>query len=259
MTQRFFVPAESLVRDKDGAPVRVALDRAIAHQLRNVLRMRAGDRVIVLDDSGWEYEVELIDLGSDGASAVVCEGRPSQDEPLVALTLYQGVLKGQHTEWVLQKGAELGIAAFVPIFTRRTIVTGAERVTKKRPRWERILCEAAEQSGRGRLPRLADPLSFADACREAATANDLALLAWEKASHSGQSSRPGSLVGVLHALDTPPQSVALLVGPEGGFEAQEVDLARECGIQVVTLGPRILRAETAALAAVAIVVSELEK
>jgi 16S rRNA (uracil1498-N3)-methyltransferase len=174
----------------------------------------------------------------------------ARTEPGLALTLYQSVLKGDRFEWVLQKGTELGAAAFVPMLSRRAIVTDAARVSKKRPRWERIIREAAEQSRRGRLPRLADPVSFSQACRESVETHDLVLIPWEKAAHDG-------LSGMLRSLVSRPASIALLIGPEGGFEHDEIALAQRGGIRTVTLGPRTLRAETAGLAAMTIVLSEL--
>ncbi|MBL7200309.1 MAG: 16S rRNA (uracil(1498)-N(3))-methyltransferase [Anaerolineae bacterium] len=241
---RFFVPPESISQGL------VTFDAALAHQLRNVLRMRPGEQVTALDDSGWEYLVELTSLEPDRALGCVCGQNPSQGEPRLRLTLYQSMLKGDRFEWVLQKGTELGVSAFVPVLSRRSVVRDAGRMEKRRPRWERILREAAEQSRRGRLPQLAVPVSFDAACRESVRVHDLSLIPWEDAG-------TGSLLDALRALDAPPKSVALLIGPEGGFEREEVMLARRQEIGVVTLGPRILRAETAALASVAIVMSEL--
>lgn len=242
--QRFFVTPEAIVQDQ------VALDGAIAHQVRDVLRLRPGAHVVVLDDSGWEYEVELIEVRREGARGRVCARHLAQTEPRLALTLYQGVLKGARFEWVLQKGTELGVSTFVPMLTRRTVPSDLQRVEKKRLRWQRIIREAAEQSHRARLPSLAVPCSFSEACLEAARAHEWTFLPWEAATEKG-------LSHVLRSLDHPPRDVGLLIGPEGGFEKAEVALARERGIEVLTLGPRILRAETAALAAVTIVFSEL--
>ena len=309
MTHRFFLPPEAF--RGDGLPASVVLDGPIAHQLRAVLRLRPGARVVVLDDSGWEYEVELVELRSSGALARVCERREAPNEPRLSLVMYQAMLKGQHFEWVLQKGTELGVSAFVPVETGRSVARSTERWKNKRARLERIIREAAEQSGRGRLPRLADPISFAEACMQAAACerayiptvldpvatpspcragtepghrdapptdeSDYAVAAAspcragtepghrdapateedDRASPTDEGAKRIGLVGALRALDVPPQRIALLIGPEGGFDAQEVDLARRHGIRAVTLGPRILRAETAAIAAAAIVLAEL--
>jgi 16S rRNA (uracil1498-N3)-methyltransferase len=278
MTHRFFLPPEAF--HGDGIPESVIFPGPIAHQLKSVLRMRPGARAIVLDGRGWEYEVELIAFQGSQAAARVCERREAASEPRVSLVLYQGMLKGQHFEWVLQKGTELGVSVFVPIETRRSVARSTERWASKRARLERIIREAAEQSGRGRLPRLADPLSFSEACREAA-ACDLALIptviepghrdapptvgepGHRNASSTAEDAPAAESVGrsglaeALRALEAPPQSVALLIGSEGGFQEDEVELALRHTIRAVTLGPRVLRAETAALVAAAIVLSEL--
>ena len=156
---------------------------------------------------------------------------------------------------MLQKGTELGVSAFVPIVTLRTVVrAAAERGgLKKRARWERILREAAEQCRRARVPRLFDPLSFDDAGREATSTHERAFL---------PTLRPGGGSRAKAARGAPPARVALLVGPEGGFDESEVQRAIECGVQPVHLGPRTLRAETAALAAATILMDrwgELEE
>ena len=260
MAHRFFVPPEAVAGDV------VTFDAGQARQLRSVLRLRVGAQVIVLDNSGFEYETTLTELGRDAAAGRIDTRQPSVTEPRASLALYQSPIKGERFEWVLQKGTELGVCAFVPLLCQRTVLRDPGRIEKKRLRWERIIREAAEQSGRGRLPRLADPLSFADACRDAA-ACDLALIPWEgrrdaPSTESADGTNAVVVVAspcrdVLRARDDPPQSIALLIGPEGGFEEEEIALAREYGIRPVTLGPRILRAETAALAAATIVLSEL--
>jgi len=245
MTQRFFLPPGSIVQGT------VTFGPPTAHQLRNVLRLHPGDQVIVLDNSGLEYEVTLELVGRDRAIGRVDAQRKTGTEPRVALTLYQSLLKGDHFEWVLQKGTELGVLRFVPMFTQRTVVRGAASVEKRRERLERIIREAAEQSHRGRLPQLAVPMPFEEACVESVATHDLSVL-------------PSVAVGdqdLDAALSSVPAiaRVALLVGPEGGFAAEEVAYARACGVRAVTLGPRILRAETAGIVAPALVLSALDE
>jgi 16S rRNA (uracil1498-N3)-methyltransferase len=230
---RFFVSPESLA----SGPL-VDLPADLSHQLCTVLRLRPGARVLLLDGEGWEYVAELADAGV----ARILERRPAAGEPRLYLTLYAALLKGQHLEWVLQKGTELGVSAFVPIVTRRTVVRDLARARKKRARWERILREAAEQCRRARVPQLSDPLVFDDACRVAAAHHDLAFLPTCTCTR-----------GLAEAIrGTRPERAALMIGPEGGFENAEVDLALERGRVPVSLGPRTLRAETAALAAATI-------
>jgi 16S rRNA (uracil1498-N3)-methyltransferase len=243
---RFFVPPEVLSSASAGRPAgaRVRLPADLSRQLHTVLRLRSGARVLLLDGQGEEYLAELVGGGAAGVTARILERRPGGGEPRLHLTLYAALLKGQHLEWVLQKGTELGVSAFVPIVTLRTVVRGATSVAfKKRARWERILREAAEQCRRARVPLLSDPLSFDDACREATATHERAFL---------PTLRPGGASLAEAACGAPPARAALLIGPEGGFDRSEVQGAIECGVQPVSLGPRTLRAETAALAAATI-------
>jgi 16S rRNA (uracil1498-N3)-methyltransferase len=241
MTHRFFVPPESISGDT------VTFDSPQAHQLRNVLRLTPGVRVIVLDNSGIEYEVELTALERDTALGQVCARQPSSAEPRVSLTLYQSPIKGDRFEWVLQKGTELGVSAFVPLICQRTLLRDPHHIEKKSARWERIICEAAEQSQRGRLPRLLAPLSFSDACHRSVREADVALFLWAG----------GTAVGLPATLRSGQERIALLIGPEGGFAPEEVSLAQDCGLEAISLGPRILRAETAGIVASAIALSAL--
>ncbi len=239
MTQRFFVPPGSIAQG------RVTFGPATAHQLRNVLRLGPGDQVIVLDDSGLEYEVTLELVGRDRATGRIEAQREAGTEPRVVVTLYQSLLKGDRFEWVLQKGTELGVARFVPMFTQHTVVRGAAAMDKRRERLERIIREAAEQSHRGRLPQLAAPLPFEEACKESVEAHDLSIL---PAVGTDEQDLQAALSSVS-ALTR----VALLVGPEGGFAPEEVAYARARGVRAVTLGARVLRAETAGIVAPALV------
>ena len=163
-------------------------------------------------------------------------------EPTLAVTLYAAPLKGDHFAYSLQKATEIGAAAFVPILTARTVANEASAT--KLERWRRIAREAAEQSGRGMIPPVAAPRPFAEACRDAVAAGP-ALIPWEE-------ERAGGLRAALAsraAAHGRPARLGLFIGPEGGFTASEVAAARDVGIIPVTLGRRILRAETAAAVA----------
>lgn len=208
-----------------------------AHQIAHVLRMRPGERVKVLDNAGWQYVAELAEVGRR-VTAVLRQKQPAANEPSSQLTLYQALLKRDNFEWVLQKGTEIGVSRFVPLITARTVA----HLPKKSDRWQRILTEAAEQSRRGRIPELAAPLPLAEAWPAAATA-DLALLPWEDAT---EQTIPQALQGIR------PSSIAIFIGPEGGWTETEVRDGRGHGLIPVTLGPRILRAETAAIVATAL-------
>ncbi len=241
---RFFVPAAWLETKQ------VTITGTLVHRLRNVLRVQPGDRVILLDNSGWEHEVELVGVSSQRIEGRVVHKSLATGEPRTKVTMYQALLKLNRFEWVLQKSTELGVVGFVPVITERCIVGSLEEISKtKTERWWRILMEAAEQSGRGRLPTLSAALLFPTACKEAAKGG-LTLIPWEE-------EKERSLRSVLQAAERPPFSINLLIGPEGGFSPEELAQAQRYGAKPVTLGPRILRAETAGLVAASAILYEL--
>ena len=236
--QRFFVPTPL------AAGQTVTLDH-LAQQLANVLRMKPGDELILLDGSGQEFRARLTALERRTAGAQVLDSHPCTAEPPLHLTLYQCSLKQDKFEWVLQKGAELGVSRFVPVIAERSIVRPAAALLKKYDRWGAILREAAEQCGRARIPELSPPLDWAAAI---AGRNGTGLLAWEGAA--GAPSLAHWLRG-QGAIDR----LSLLIGPEGGVTDREAQAAVAGGWQLAGLGPRILRAETAAVAAAAIIMA----
>ena len=221
-----------------------------AHQIRNVLRMGPGDHVIVLDNTGFEYTAILTKIDRQEVVGEMIYKQRAQGEPRTQITLYQGLLAREKFEWVLQKCTEVGAARFVPTVTERSIVRRPDTVTARRlSRWRRIITEAAEQSGRGRIPQLEAPVNFPDAVSELG-GFDRCLIG------SPQAGGP-SLRELLRAGDTEPVVVALLIGPEGGFTDEEVQLAQASGASPISLGRRILRTETAAVVASALILHEL--
>jgi len=241
---RFFVPSAWLETKH------VTITGTLVHRLRNVLRLGPGDHVHLLDNSGWEHEVELTDVSSQRIEGRVVHKSLATGEPRTKITMYQALLKLNKFEWVLQKCTELGVVGFVPVITERCIMGSLEDISNtKTERWWRILMEAAEQSGRGRLPTLRPAVLFPAACDEAAKSG-LTLIPWEE-------EKERSLRSVLQATERPPFSINLLVGPEGGFTSDELAQAQRYGAKPVTLGPRILRAETAGLVAASAILYEL--
>ena len=213
-----------------------------AHQIARVLRLPVGSRVRVLDNAGWQYEAELVAVGRQ-VTAVLHDKQPAANEPAIHLTLYQALLKRDNFEWVLQKGTEIGVARFAPLLTARTVA----HPPHKPDRWQRILTEAAEQCRRGRIPDLAEPLRLEDAWRAAQVA-DAALLPWE--------GEAGVTISAALAGKRP-STIAVFIGPEGGWTEEEVANGRAHGLLPVTLGPRILRAETAAVVSAALVMQSI--
>jgi ribosomal protein L11 methyltransferase len=234
---RFFVPALAHRGDT------VHFGPEQARQMARVLRLSRGDAVVALDGSGTEWLVCLEAVERDRAAGRVLDQRPSAGEPRAHLTLYQALLAREKFELVLQKGTELGVSAFVPLITERGMVR--ERLAEQRlERWRSIIREAAEQSRRGRLPELHQAVTLAQALA-AAPSDALGLFAWEG------SRRP--LSGALRDLAPGPTKLGLWIGPEGGFSAAEAAQAEAAGQVAVSLGPRILRTETAGVALAAIV------
>ncbi len=242
---RFFLPHQAFSGDEV-----LVSDRELIHRLANVLRLSPGASVIFLDNSGWEYEAVLESVESDRIVAQIERRRLSPNEPRTKITLYQAVLKGDRLEWALQKGTEVGVSAFVPMLSERCIVVDANQLSKRKlRRWEKVIQAAAEQSRRGRLPPLQPLMLFAAACEQVRRSGGLGLIPWE------QEATP--LHEVLDEASHPqrPFNVSLFVGPEGGFAPAEVQMARDYGLIPVSLGPRILRAETAGVVTVALILS----
>ena len=219
----------------------------LASQLHDVLRLKVGTEIVLLDNGGDEFLTEITHIERRQATGVVRAQQPCPAEPLLQLTLYQCSLKADKFEWVLQKCSELGASRFVPVISERSIVRPAAALLKKYDRWQEILREAAEQCGRGKIPELAEPLSFGEAVR---SAKGDRLLAWEE-KRSGDYETGGLSASQISQLPNP-QPLNLLIGPEGGITSGEAELAQSLGWRAVSLGKRILRAETASVAGVAI-------
>ena len=145
----------------------VTLVDDVARQIRSVLRMQPGRKIVVLDNGGYEHYVTLRHVAKNVVTGEIYDSRPVESEPRLQLTLYQGTLKAQKFEWVLQKGTELGVTEFVPTICERSVLSDVENVDRKLERWARIIKEAAEQAGRGLLPKLRSARMFQQACQQA--------------------------------------------------------------------------------------------
>ena len=241
---RFFVPPACIQSGQ------VVFPPETAHQIIHVLRLRSGERLCVLDNLGNQYAVDLIEAGQKTAVGKIIEQSPAQGEPLLRLALYLCLAQREKFEWMLQKCTETGAATFIPVISSRSLVQDVAETNKKTTRWEKIIQEAAEQSGRGRIPELKPAASLAQAVLQG---QGKKIMLWEQ-ERSTTLRQALSGVPANHSAE-----IALLVGPEGGFSEEEVQLSRKSGWQPVSLGPRILRMETAAIVATALVIYELEK
>jgi 16S rRNA (uracil1498-N3)-methyltransferase len=224
---------------------RVTFDAGESRHLTRVLRLRPGDTVVATDGAGRDYTVRIESLGDAAVGTVLAQAEGVAASPL-AITLIQGVPKGDKMEAIVRAATELGVARVLPALCERTIVRlETSRWRERARRWQRVAREAAKQSGRAVIPEVAPPRPLSEwlATEEPA---DLALCLWEGGGVP--------LGGVLTAA-AGPRSARVVIGPEGGLARVEVDLARARGLTVVSLGPRILRAETAGPAIVAILQS----
>ncbi len=212
-----------------------------AHHVARVLRMRVGEELTLCDGAGTDYVCRITAVDSGEVQAQVLYRTPTESEPTTAVTLYQGLPKSEKMDLIVQKCVEIGITRIVPVATARSIVKlNAAEGAKKQARWQKIAASAAEQSGRGIVPEVAEPMSFAAALKEMEREN--AVVFYEGG---------GEPLSALVSEET--RQVSLVIGPEGGFEAEEIERLRSVGAAVATLGKRILRCETAPLVALSVV------
>ncbi len=242
---RFFIPPENI----QGGSVEIPKD--VSAQIRNVLRLREGTHVCFLDNSGWMYESSVHYLDEKYLTAEVIEKYPARGEPETCVSLYIGLTQREKFEWILQKCTEAGVGRIIPMITERSLIRKGSDTCGKQERWEKIIKEAAEQCGRGRIPVLQSAVAFRSAA-EAGTESGLSLFCWEEE----QQRTPHELIAPVRDRT---QNISLMIGPEGGFSEEEADLAKAKGWQPVTLGRRIYRMETAAIAAVILTLYEMEQ
>ena len=217
----------------------VDLPEALAHHL-HVVRMQPGEALTLFDGRGGQYRASLLDIGKKRASAAVEEHEAVEVELPYAVTLAQGLPEGSKMDWIIEKGVELGVTCIQPLAARRSVVRlSAERAEKRQAHWEGVIVAASEQCGRNRLARLAPLTEFE---RFAATPDTGPRILFSPRATN-------SLADWARASG--PQAVTLMVGPEGGFSEQEEGAAIAAGALALSLGPRVLRTETAGLAAIA--------
>ena len=245
-------PVEALRKPRPGARfhlpqalaigAEMALPRDAAHHAARVLRLDTGDLLTLFDGLGGEYCAEIVSIARGEVVARTTAFDPVERESPVATALVQGISSGDRMDYTIRKAVELGITDIVPVFTERSVVrlTG-ERAERRREHWLALATAACEQCGRNRIPGIAAPVPFVDwlATVGRTPEDDVRLMLSPTASTR------------LAALPRPAAPVVLLAGPEGGLTGTESALAASRGFAGVTLGPRILRTETAAVAALA--------
>jgi len=235
---------------------RATIAGADAHHLLHVLRLGPGDTFTVVDERGTERIAEIVETSERRLVAHLSQPAPVATEPSTALTLYHGLPRTRRFKAVLQMGTELGVAAFVPVLCARSVVRiKPKEAPAKAERWRRIVREAARQCGRTQVPEVAEPFSWDAALERFTNSGQPGVMPDATLAPSGALSL-GDCLRRLRAGPSP-TALSLFVGPEGGFDLAERSQARAVGIHLVTLGPRVLRSETAAIAAVTICLHEL--
>lgn len=225
------------------------------NHIRNVLRMRPGEEITVCDGEGTDYHCRLTELSKENVTAEILGQSVSGTELPVRLVLFQGMPKKDKMEFIIQKAVELGAAEIVPVMTKRTVVKleDEKKEAKRIERWQAIARAAAMQSMRGIIPKVSPVMRFSEGLK-AAGELDALLIPYE---HARGISQTGRLLGKLAGDGV--RSVGIFIGPEGGFEEEEVQLAQAAGAACVTLGHRILRTETAGMAMLSLLMFAFEK
>ena len=239
--RRFYASLDSFNADKSSA----TLNADETRHLRDVLRLTAGDEVYAFDGEGREFRCAIAEVDRTSARLrIIEEVTDASSESPLNLTLAVALLKGEKFDLVVQKATELGVTSLIPVITARADlkIKSADDAERKTSRWRRIVLEATKQCGRARLMKIERPVNFSDLVDQSVSALRLMF-----AERDG-----GSFAHVFEAPAERPASVLALIGSEGGFSDEEIDQARAAGWKIVTLGGRIMRAETAAIAMAAL-------
>jgi 16S rRNA (uracil1498-N3)-methyltransferase len=244
---RFFIPAQSLQGEE------ISLPTEMARQISRVLRMRVGESILLLDGLGNQYPADLVSIRPDEVRVRIQARQPATGEPGLKLHLFVCLTQREKFEWILQKCTEAGASSFTPLISHTSLLQDPAEAERKYERWKKIIQEATEQCRRGRVPELLQTCRFADAVHTVQEQRIPGLFLWEGEKQT-------SLRQVMQNMQARYQSLADLVvfiGAEGGFSVEEAALANTAGIQPVSLGRRILRMETAALAATVVILYEM--
>ncbi|MDR2006790.1 MAG: 16S rRNA (uracil(1498)-N(3))-methyltransferase [Acidaminococcales bacterium] len=219
-----------------------------SHHVKNVLRLKPGDVLCVADELGQTAAAEIKSLEGGQVSLNLTRLTPQRREPALRVVLGQGLGKGDKMDFVCQKAVELGAAAIAPLALERSVARyDAARARLKQERWQKVVLAAGKQCRRDILPCVYAPMTLPEAL--SCFPFDLGIIAYEGETERG-------LREILRGAEARPSSVLLLVGPEGGFSAAEIKAAEAAGVQRASLGPRVLRTETAAVAALAVIMYE---
>lgn len=230
---RFFVPRTN-IRDQ-----RAVIDGPELAHLHRVLRLGPGDRVTIFDDTGWEHDAVIRQISLQAGELDILRSYEAETESALAITLALGLTKGEKMDWVIGKATELGVQSIVPFVSAHAVPKlDSAKIAKRTERWRNIALSAAKQSGRSRAPEIVSLCDYAEIIDRPFN-RALRVLFWEREVKRS--------LRHVHERHPDLKSVLLMVGPEGGLSVREAELAEEHGFEVVHLGRRILRAETAAV------------
>lgn len=243
---RFFVEKEMI------GEIYVTITGEDVNHIKNVLRMKIGEEILISDKNDREYICEISELNQDSVLAKIVDINGTTRELPIKVYLYQGLAKGDKMENIIQKNVELGVYKVIPVAMKRSIMKIDKKKEKNKiDRWNAIANSAAKQSKRGIIPEVSNVLSFREAVDEAKNM-DLLLMPYENAEGMRYTKE-------LIENITVGQNVAIFIGPEGGFAPEEVEYAKENGAKEITLGKRILRTETAGMMLMSVLMYTMEE
>lgn len=244
---RFFVDDPGAFSDRS-----VVITGEDVNHVKNVLRLKENDELIVSGGRGRDYHCRISGITNEEVVADICDICDNFSELSTEITLFQGFPKGDKMELIIQKTVELGVTRIVPVMTKRTVVKLDDKKAKKKTeRYNMIAESAAKQSGRGMIPEVTMPVSFAEAVSMAEKL-DMNIIPYEEAEGVEYSRN------IIKSIKGK-KSLGIFIGPEGGFAREEVEKALDAGASAITLGHRILRTETAGMAVISIIMFELEE
>lgn len=244
---RFYVSSEQIAEEQ------IVITGGDVNHIKNVLRLEAGDWVVACDGNGTDYISRIRSVQSDEVLLGIEKKQDTGTELPLRITLFQGLPKQDKLEWIIQKAVELGACEIVPVLTKRCVVrlSDAKKIKKRTERWQAIAHAAAKQCDRGIIPTVHEPVSFSEALCMAER------LEYNVIPYELQDGMQAARDIVATACTK--QSLGIFIGPEGGFEPEEVREATDRQIQPMTLGKRILRTETAGMALLSILMFQLQK
>ena len=260
---RFFVGPENI-----GLNTIIIDNKDDLHHMSRVLRLKEGDEVDVSDSVEWEYRARIVSLGSDEAQLEILDKQAFAGEPSIEVTLFQGIPKQGKMETIIQKCVELGVHGIVPVFMDRTVVKDNGNFSKKIDRWNKVSAEAVKQCRRGIIPEVSEAVSMKELLRDSDGSGrpdvfedfDLVLFPYE--NEKGATIKDALLTAAnpmyQEITGNTIERIAVIIGPEGGFSDEEAKAIVAGGGESVSLGKTILRTETAGMAALAMIMYELE-